>query len=568
MIRFLTLLFAIAVGAASTALAADQINRYDVAIAVQQDGDILVTETIDVISEGNRIRRGIFRDLPRYYRQGGVNLPFRYDIERIYRDGKKEPYTVERDGNAVRWRIGDANVFLDNGRHVYEIEYRVKNQIRHFDNRDELYWNAIGQYWAFPIVNARVEVTLPNGATSLNGEAYTGGFEDAGRNYRFSVVNGLHVFEPTRPLGAREGMTISLSIDKGVIDPPSAADRRADWWTLNGSLIVMMLGALGVAGFHYSAWRRVGVDPPKGPVFPRYEPPKGYSPAGVHYIYHRHLKGHDALIASLVNLAINKWIKIDPVGKKKTTLTRLEDESQRPAFPAEKLLLSKILSRGGSRTIGGKTDMTFTKAYTKFQSNVSRRFGKDYFQWNVGYIILAVMMSIAAVILSAILAVQWTPWHFTGLGALIVVNLLFAYLLPAPTEKGQSIRTEIEGFKLYLEKAEKLHLNAAEVGAGAPPVLTVERYERFLPYAIALGVEKPWTKHFEHTLPAEAQAYDPYWSSGRSHGYNSLHGMNSALVSTMSSGVSSAMPQSSSSSGSGGGGFSGGGGGGGGGGGW
>ena len=47
-----------------------------------------------------------------------------------------------------------------------------------------------------------------------------------------------------------------------------------------------------------------------------------------------------------------------------------------------------------------------------------------------------------------------------------------------------------------------------------------------------------------------------------------LSGLNDALISSISSGVSSALPQSSSSSGSGGGGFSGGGGGGGGGGGW
>ena len=96
--------------------------------------------------------------------------------------------------------------------------------------------------------------------------------------------------------------------------------------------------------------------------------------------------------------------------------------------------------------------------------------------------------------------------------------------------------------------------------------MTVERYEKFLPYAIALGVEEPWTKHFEKLLPEEAAAYNPGWSHMGRHG--SFAGMNKSMVSTMSSAVTSSMPQSSSSSGSGGGGFSGGGGGGGGGGGW
>jgi uncharacterized membrane protein len=149
---------------------------------------------------------------------------------------------------------------------------------------------------------------------------------------------------------------------------------------------------------------------------------------------------------------------------------------------------------------------------------------------------------------------------------LILMNGVFLYLMPAPTQKGQAIRTEIEGFKLYMEKAEKLQLNAVEVGLEQPPPMTIQRYERFLPYAVALGVEKPWTEHFERLIPEEAARYRPSWTTMSNA--NSISALTGGLVSTMSSGVSSALPQSSSSSGSGGGGSSGGGGGGGGGGGW
>ncbi len=98
--------------------------------------------------------------------------------------------------------------------------------------------------------------------------------------------------------------------------------------------------------------------------------------------------------------------------------------------------------------------------------------------------------------------------------------------------------------------------------------MTTQRYETFLPYAVALGVEAPWTHHFERLLPAEAASYAPAWSSAGWSSSQSLAGMSQAMVSNINSGVSSAMPQSANSSGSGGGGFSGGGGGGGGGSGW
>jgi uncharacterized membrane protein len=140
------------------------------------------------------------------------------------------------------------------------------------------------------------------------------------------------------------------------------------------------------------------------------------------------------------------------------------------------------------------------------------------------------------------------------------------YLMPAPTPKGQQVRTEIEGFRLYMETAEKLQLNAVEPGSAAPPPMTTERYEKYLPYAVALGVEKPWTRHFERLIPEEAAKYNPGWTN--TGGSRSLGSLSNALVANMTSGVTSALPQSSSSSGSGGGGSSGGGGGGGGGGGW
>jgi len=117
-----------------------------------------------------------------------------------------------------------------------------------------------------------------------------------------------------------------------------------------------------------------------------------------------------------------------------------------------------------------------------------------------------------------------------------------------------------------METAERLQLNAVKIGSEAPPPMTKERYERFLPYAVALGVEKPWTQHFERLIPQEAANYHPTWTNMSTN--QSLGALTGAMVANMSSGVASALPQSSSSSGSGGGGSSGGGGGGGGGGGW
>lgn len=102
-----------------------------------------------------------------------------------------------------------------------------------------------------------------------------------------------------------------------------------------------------------------------------------------------------------------------------------------------------------------------------------------------------------------------------------------------------------------------------------PPAMTPEVFEKMLPYAMVLGVDKIWGQKFQNMLKTsslENQQYHSSWYVG-----SSMMNMNFAntLSSSLSQSIASSSTQpSSSGSGSGGGGFSGGGGGGGGGGGW
>jgi uncharacterized membrane protein len=119
---------------------------------------------------------------------------------------------------------------------------------------------------------------------------------------------------------------------------------------------------------------------------------------------------------------------------------------------------------------------------------------------------------------------------------------------------------------LYLNVAEKDDLNIAH-----PPEKTPELFERYLPFAVALGVAQQWAEQFTEVfarLAAEkGQVYNPYWYSGDFNA-SRLDSFADDISSSFSSAISSAGSPPGSSSGGGGGGFSGGGGGGGGGGGW
>ncbi|HEX4303742.1 MAG TPA: DUF2207 domain-containing protein [Rhizomicrobium sp.] len=151
-----------------------------------------------------------------------------------------------------------------------------------------------------------------------------------------------------------------------------------------------------------------------------------------------------------------------------------------------------------------------------------------------------------------------------------IMAYVFYHLLKAPTAAGAVVMDQIDGFKLFLETAEKDRLEMLN-----PPNVTPEVFEKFLPYAIALDCENQWSKKFEAEAAAAAAGagttpyvYAPLWYSGSNFGNLGTAGLVSSIGSSIGSAVASASVPPGSSSGSGGGGFSGGGGGGGGGGGW
>ena len=554
------------------AWAQERITNYDVLIDVQQDADFIITESISVISEGKKIRRGIFRDLPRFKLDEGAKIPYQYKILSVTRNGQREPFSRQSDGNAKQIRIGDPDYFLRRGQHDYVITYEVKNEVRYFDDFDEVFWNAIGTYWNFPIDKGRAKIQFPQSISPLEINCYTGRYGSNASHCQMSRDAQTFTVKTLQPLKRREGMAVSIRFNKGIIDPPSQADKNILWWFKNGALALLTLSFIGLFFYYYRAWNKVGRDPQKDPIFARYEPPKGYSPAAVHHVMHKGFRGNKALIATLLHLAMNKHIEMDS-SKHETTLKYLGDYKNKKSVSVDQAkLVSKLFRSNTSLTLGKKTNMTFTNAYSAFRKDVSNRYGKDYFQWNAGATVFGIVLSIVAV------GAAFTQFYgnnsdyfFIVLIALIAMNILFIFLMPAPTKKGQKIKSEIEGFKLYLEMAEKQQLNARkDVLSGQEPPMTKDRYEAFLPYAVALDVEKPWTKYFETVLPEEAKNYSPSWGHVSGRNFGSIGGINRALESNLNSGVSRAMPQSSSSSGgsSGGGGFSGGGGGGGGGGGW
>lgn len=564
--------------AAAVARADERILSYDSEVEVHADGSLDVVERIRVRAEGDDIRRGIYRDFPtRYEDRHGNNVVVEFEVLGVERDGRAEPWFTERRNNGVRVNTGNDD-FLDvPAEYTYTLRYRTDRQLGFFADHDELYWNAIGHGWAFPVDAGSVEVRLPDPvpAADLVAEGYSGAYGERGQGFEARVVApGVARWTLTRPLAPREGLTTVLSFPKGIVAPPS---RLQSWlWLLrdNLSILIALAGLAALLLFCTRRWHRVGRDPAPGVVIARYEPPRGESPAALRYMKRR---SHDArcFSADLLDLAVHGAVAIhrdDALLGDKWRLARSDGAATRVDNADERRLLEALLPAPGATLELEKAHATRIQAAMAAHAKaLAKRFQPAMFSHNGGSIGIAALILVAtfalAMVAVAVSGGGGAPWVFVPLGAMVAVVIAFAILVGAPTPEGRRLLDEIAGFERYLGVAEQDDIARVQGPGGPEPAMDAARFERLLPYAVALDVEDAWTKKFTVAVGSAAAAAATAaiaWYHGGNLG--SVGNFTKAIGGALSSQISSSSTPPGSSSGGGGGGFSGGGGGGGGGG--
>ncbi|MFT4181705.1 MAG: DUF2207 domain-containing protein [Rhizobium sp.] len=214
------------------------------------------------------------------------------------------------------------------------------------------------------------------------------------------------------------------------------------------------------------------------------------------------------------------------------------------------------------------------RAFLRRDAGLGRRIFSVLIFAFAGFVMVSSAVGTFAAVVLPLLQAGELPL-LVGVVGIFALNVLFFFLMGAPTPLGRKMMDGIAGLRQYLTLAERDRMNMQ----GAPQ-MSPQHFETLLPYAVALGVEKPWSRAFEAWLATAAGAavaagYAPGWYIGSFSGGDiggRIGEFSSSMASTIASTIPAPTSSSSSSFGSGGGfsggGSSGGGGGGGGGGGW
>jgi len=535
-------------------------------IVVSQDGSALVTERITLIFEGEF--HGIHRTIPiEYPGPNGTNYELFLSVTSITDgSGGKLKYESSTSGGArsLKIYIPDA---VDASRTV-EITYRVRNGTRFFNDQDEFYWNVTGNDWPVPIDHASATVRFPLfAAGSLRAQAFSGVYGSKQRDASSKVDGAQAQFETTSPLPMRGGLTIDVYLPKEILKEPSALTRV--FWFLGGNPVVFLPLVTFVGMF--AVWWYKGRDPDPGmSVAPMYEPPSGISPAEAGTLLDDSIHPRD-ITSTIVDLAVRGYLKIEETAEKVVIFTHKDyvfhllkprEQWEADLAPHERVMLENIFAGGSDTRLSSLKNRFYTAVPVIREDIMSALKKKGMYlldpQSANGYSVGA-----AVAILAPLAILQYLGWaNFFNSALLLLVCLpvaamiwwLFARVMTAKTIKGGQVRVAVLGFQEFMNRVDGERLKIM------PPTT----FEKFLPYAMALGVEHHWAQAFAGIVKDPPQWY--VGPGGYGGGFNpiffssSMHSMATDMHQVF---VSSPRASSSGSGfgggGGGGGGFSGGG---------
>lgn len=529
------------------------VRRFDVRAELQADRTLKITETIEY-DFGTNQRRGIYRLIPVEYHRYGATYRLRLDVGPSSMNGGPVPQRVTNEGPNIRIRLGDPDQYVS-GRRVYTVTYSTNRAINDFteDAERELYWNVTGNGWDVPIESASFTLIGPAEATRMI--CFTGRFGSTEQDCTISSDGELATITASRPLDPGEGLTVALRY-------PAASMLPIPWWRILLDLVIdniWLLTPFVVFFVMYVVWRRYGKEPAgRGTVIAHFDEPRGLPPAMLAAVLEQEVS-QKAITATLLDLARRGYMKIkvvgDPASKgwfsKKATYHFVKLKEPGPGrMRFEQTLFDGLFGSKEEVTLEEKKDGSFWSSVQSARHEIFTRLRTDGFFGKNPSVVRGTWIGVGAVVGfgGLYLAIAFGPLFILSAVLSGVIIAVFGWFMPQKTKQGSILAEEAEGFKLFLSVTERDRLDFTDA-----PERNPEQFARFLPAAVAFGVEEKWGKQFKDMMvkpPSYIEGATAGWTAGQY--VNLVDSMHSASTSSLYHNPSS------SSAGSGGSGFSGG----------
>jgi len=534
---------------------AEQINNFDSNLVVQKSGQVNVTESINY-DFGYAYRHGIYRYIPTIYKddKGNQYRP-KLKLDSVTADEQSTPYSTSyKDGNLVI-KIGDANKTIT-GSHRYTISYHFETLLVDKDG-DLLRFDVTGDGWSIPIDSATIKINGPGQPMLM---CYTGKIGSTEQDCKVDEAAGVVT---AQNVGDRQDFTVEALWPAGSVSNLLLPYKTPLWQViLIAGLVLYVLLGLGLMVAALARW--VGIyfaerrAEKNQTIIAQYQPPANLTPGEIGFLSDNRASMVE-ITATIIQAAVKGVIRIEQVQEKslfKSAQYKLIKLKSFDSLPAdERPLFEAFFGTGKEINLKDVDRQVVPGKVTAYQAALKASLkAKEFYTKQSKF---ATALTTAGFIF-LIIAI-FTPLIFFIAFALTPLGLFMykrAGQVPRRTASGLKTWAEVEGFKLFLSVTEKDRLAFSDA-----PKRTPKQFSAFLPYAIALGVEKEWAKQFEGIDITKSTN----WYAGNTHAFTAGYlasSLNESFAPVIA--TSSSSPSSSSSGfggGSSGGGFGGGGGG-------
>jgi uncharacterized membrane protein len=546
-------------------------KHFDAQVQMHPDGTIDVTEVIEAQFTG--VWHGIYRSIPvEYTDDAGLNYTLLLDqINATDSEGQKLKLEQNREGRNIKFKIYVPAA--EDATRTILLHYRVLDALRFFQDHDELDWNVTGNEWQDPIELVTAHIELPAGVTGLHAIAYTGVNNSRTEDARIEISDNIVDIRSTRRLGYRQGLTAVVGFDKGFVHPPSGSVKLMRFLQSNSPLLIPVIAFFVMLWL----WWTRGRDPQRQAISVQYEPPDKLTPGECGTLVDNEAAMRD-ITATLVDLAVKGYLTIEQ--KEESHLLGLTHSKDyifhmkktptewAAARSHEQEMLSALFDAGASPDVN--LSALQNHFYTRLPAIRDRIFSalmKDGYYLHrpdtvkqgyigAGLVIGGLLVFGGVGYFQNATGIAAGSWISAGIASGLVI-CIFGWFMPARTVTGARALEKVLGFEEFLGRVEKDQIERLEK--------TPELFEKYLPYAMALRVEKKWVQAFSGIALQPPQWYQGYYGGN----FTAFYLVNDLNMMSMQAGsVMASAPRSSGGSGFGGGGGSGGGFGGGGGGGF
>ena len=504
-------------------------DRYDVTIDLQQDGSFIVSEDQTINFTEGSFSEG-FATIPLGRVEEIVDVQV-FEGDQPYRPGFGDPgeFNVSTAGGfmEILWWFEPA---ADETRN-FTIRYRVIGGLRVYGEREQLWWRAVDTDFGARIDELTVLLNLPQPVAfeELNATSYTIGVEDDPVIDQPSPNQLRWQAGPIEPGEALEIRAEFPKMTSATVPAWQAADdaareeeERLEPYKMAANLLFIGAGfllAIGGGIGLYLLWQSRGKDVAVAlPIDVLREPPDDLPPGAVGTLIDETAHDHD-VIAELVELAERGVIHIEEeattvIGlsfNRDWTIRRLENDE--PLRPVETALLNAIFGSAGTDEVKLRS---IRERFSREQSNVKKAMYQElvergYFPRNPettrstwrgigigGLVLSGILFCVGMVAVGSFAPAVIVPLIVLGILSLVMIGL--AGGMPRKTRTGAEAAARWLAFKRYLEEIEQYQ----DVGGAR------EIFGRYLPYAIAFGIERAWVRRFAQAGTPAPEWYGPW----------------------------------------------------------